>query len=157
MAPMKWRVFLAERPVWQRPKPQLIIKPLWQRRVFWREANVAVGGSRPDVHFANGTNGPGTHQLHHPPIVFAGMNLRAHLGNALFRRGDVRQGPHFGHFVRQWFFAIQMAAGFHRGHTNHRVGVVRRTANHRVEFGFLEHLAEVAILLSCRKILGGTV
>ena len=37
------------------------------------------------------------------------------------------------------------------------MSMIRRTANYGVEFGFLEHLAEVAELFGARKILGGSL
>ena len=103
-----------------------------------------IGEVAPGVHFTNFTDSAIPERLANQPDAFAGVALVAHLSGDLVLVGGGREGAGFGDVVGERFLAINMFAGLHGGHGNHRMRMIRRCDNDRVDvFLFVQHLAVI--------------
>ena len=98
------------------------------------------------MHFADRSDGTGLNQFHHAPIVFTGVNLRAHLGlHASFRRclGD---NTAFVDVTGERLFAVDVLLGLQCRQGGKSVGVFGRSDDHRVDILKLsEKIAQVLV------------
>ena len=105
---------------------------------FGHVADCAVGDPFPD-------------QAH----VLGGVALVAYLCDYLVLDGGLAKGADLGHRVRQGLLAIHVLAALDRIHAGHRMRVVRRADDYRVDLlvELVEHLAEVGELLGLGELL----
>ena len=83
-----------------------------------------------------------------------GVALVAELGHDLVLLGRLHQGPDLADGMGQRLLAIDVLAPLDRRHRRHRVGVVRRADDHRVDLvaHLLEHLAIVLVHLGLGEL-----
>ena len=86
-----------------------------------------------------GPEHPGLHDLHDPAIVFAGVDLRAHLRDDLLAGGRFHHEADFVHRMGQRFLAVKMLAGPHGRQPGKGMMVVRRGDNDGLEVLLLHH------------------
>ncbi len=91
------------------------------------------GAADPDVHLVHRPDGAGLDQLDHPPVIVAGMDLRAHLGRDLGLGRRLADDPRLGDVVGQRLLAVDVLAELQGRQGGEGVGVLGRAHDHRVE------------------------
>ncbi len=94
----------------------------------------------------NRTDNAGLNQFHHPSIIVARVDLRAHLrGDAGLARG-LGDDARLMHIAGQRFLAIDVLAHLQRGQGREGVGVLRRADDHGVQIlGLVVELPEILV------------
>lgn len=114
--------------------------------------------SDPDVDFTNWTDRVTSNQLHHSPVIVAGVNLGTHLGGYLGSCGDFTNDPRLPNVISEWLLAVDMFFEFQRGQRGKGVGVFAGADDHGIEFLFdLVQFPEIRIAFGLGKLLLGGV
>jgi hypothetical protein len=104
-------------------------------------------------HLANGT---GLNQLHYTPVIFCGMNLRAHLGGQpVVFRSKPGNGTGLKNGVGERLFAVNMFSQTERRRSGNRVRVVRGADYNSVQVLLFEQSAKIIVSLGTGKFLAG--
>ncbi len=148
----------------RRTLPQIPIQSgrhRWPFAVDLREtidlAIAAVRRAAAGMDLGDVADGPVPYPFHEGPDGVGGMSLVAHLRDQLAFRRLGPQRPHLGHGMRQGLLAIDVLAGLHRRHGDHRMGVVGRAHQHRVDpvAHLIQHLPVVLVSPRLREALEG--
>ncbi len=112
-------------PLRRRPEPQVPMQGRRHGHDLCRAAAVAPGARDPDVDVAHRANGPGLDELHHAPVIVAGVNLGAHLRGDAGLGGGLGEQAGFPDAMGQRLLAIHVLAELEGRQDRKRVRVLR--------------------------------
>ena len=89
------------------------------------------------------------------PVIRGGMNLRAHLRDAIFLFGNLSDAPRLGNRVRQRLLTIDVAPALQSRHRGHGMNGIGRAYDDCVKIIALQHFSKITIARSFGKFLPG--
>src|SRR5579871_1663618 len=104
-SPVEGNIIGMVRPIRSRPEPKIVVQPSRDRRSCCGPVAAAPGLPTPHMHLANGTNRAALDQFHNPAVIATGVDLRAHLGDALLLGGGLGHYARFVNTMGQRLFA----------------------------------------------------
>lgn len=111
---------------------------------------------RPDVDFLHGAHHPGVEPFLEQAVFLEGVALVAHLGDDALFRGGLVEFVGFPEGVHERFLDADVLAEGNGVHGRRVMGVIRGGDGHAVDaLLFLQHFAEIAVLLRVGKFRGG--
>jgi len=123
-----------------------------QRRTPPTVAVRRIGKPAPGIDLAHRADGAGPDPLADQAQAFRGMPLNTHLGDHARLLGRLGQHARLVDVMGQRLLAEDMLAGLHRRHRDHRVSVVGRGDEHRVDVLLFFQHDTVVLVNRCLRV-----
>ena len=140
---------------WRGADPQVIMNVRRNGFGLRRRLGCAPAFAAPDMHFGDRADDAGFDDFDNPPIVALGVNLRAHLRDAIVFCGQFLNHARFVHGMRERLFAIDMLVEAKRRRRRDGMDVIGRGDHDGVNVLLLKRLSEIVVRLCAWEFLGG--